>query len=101
MSTYVGCTLDPPSEPQEEAKEDITVQDDKNLSESISQVVMELYRQVIKFEKDRVEIESKNKEEQEYIKRKIVMADDDIRFREKQLSMVEGCDQDDINSEIK
>ena len=56
---------------------------------------------MIKFEKDRVEIESKNKEEQEYIKRKIVMADDDIRFREKQLSMVEGCDQDDINSEIK
>ena len=56
MSTYVGCTLDQPAEPQEEAKEDITAQEDKNLSDSISQVIMELYRQVIKFEKDRVEI---------------------------------------------
>ena len=83
LSTYVGCTLDQPIEPQEEAKEDIATQEDKNIAESIGQTILELYRQVIKFEKDRIEITGKNKEEQEYMKRKIVMADDDIKFREK------------------
>ena len=96
----MGCTLDQPIEPQEEAKEDIATQEDKNIAESIGQNIMELYRQVIKFEKDRIEITGKNKEEQEYMKRKIVMADDDIKFREKQLALVQGCDAEDINKEI-
>lgn len=35
------------------------------------------------------------------MKRKIVMADEDIKFREKQLALVQGCDAEDINREIQ
>lgn len=63
MSTYVGCTINIPTEPQEEAKEDIDAQEDKNMSAIIGKVIMELYRQVIKFEKSRLEIHAKSKED--------------------------------------
>ena len=62
MSAYVGCTINQPLEPQEESKEDMSGEE-KNMSKNISQVILELYRQVVKFEKDRVEIEARSKEE--------------------------------------
>ena len=40
---------------------------------------------MIKCERDKVEIRAKNKEEHEYLVKKVAMADDDIKFREKQL----------------
>ena len=51
----------------------------------MAQVIQELFRQVIKYERDKEEIRAKNNEEREYLLKKVAMADDDIKFKEKQL----------------
>ena len=67
----------------------------------MAQVIQELFRQVIKYERDKEEIRAKNNEEREYLLKKVAMADDDIKFKEKQLQLLKGTDAQEIINEIK
>ena len=62
MSQYVGSAIEQPDQPQEDPKEAVS-DDYKILHEKVAQVIQELFRQIIKCERDKEEIRTKNKEE--------------------------------------
>ena len=66
MSQYVGSVIEQPAQPQEDPKEGVS-DGYRSLNEKVAHVIQELFRQIIKCERDKEEIRTKNKEEHQYL----------------------------------